>query len=53
MHPGEIGREVAGQDGGECVVQPLPEAAGFGRLLVPDWIRSQPHHDPDNILADL
>jgi L-alanine-DL-glutamate epimerase-like enolase superfamily enzyme len=32
---------------------PLPEAPGFGNLVDPAWIRSQPHHDPDGILADL
>jgi len=34
-------------------MRPLPEAPGFGRLLDPAWVRSQPHHDPDGILLDL
>jgi L-alanine-DL-glutamate epimerase-like enolase superfamily enzyme len=32
---------------------PLPEAPGFGNLVDATWVRSQPHHDPDGILADL
>lgn len=32
---------------------PLPEAPGFGHLVDPDWVRSQPHDDPAGILADL
>jgi L-alanine-DL-glutamate epimerase-like enolase superfamily enzyme len=32
---------------------PLPEHPGFGRLVDPAWLRSQPHDDPDGILPDL
>lgn len=32
---------------------PLPEEPGFGRLVDPDWIRDQPHDDPDGVLDDL
>jgi L-alanine-DL-glutamate epimerase-like enolase superfamily enzyme len=38
-------------DGGRMA--PLPEAPGFGRLVDADWVRSQPHDDPDGILAGL
>lgn len=31
-------------------MQPLPEQAGFGELLNPQWAASQPHDDPDGIL---
>lgn len=31
----------------------LPEAPGFGHLVDPDWVRSQPHDDPAGILGDL
>ncbi len=31
----------------------LPEAPGFGHIVEPDWIRTQPHLDPDGILTDL
>ncbi|MBF6606064.1 MAG: hypothetical protein IVW53_10835 [Chloroflexi bacterium] len=31
----------------------LPEAPGFGHLVDPEWIRSQPHDDPDGILRGL
>jgi len=31
----------------------LEEAAGFGHLVDPGWVRSQVHDDPDGILADL
>lgn len=32
---------------------PLPEMAGFGQLINPEWVRSQPHDDPDGILSSL
>lgn len=35
------------------LMAPLPEELGFGRLVDPDWIRSQVHHDPAGILATL
>ena len=38
-------------DGG--LMAPLPELPGFGHLIDPDWVRSQPHEDPDGILAEL
>jgi L-alanine-DL-glutamate epimerase-like enolase superfamily enzyme len=34
-------------------MEPLPEAPGFGRLVDAEWVRSQPHDDPDGILAGL
>lgn len=33
------------------LMEPLPEEPGFGRLLDRDWALSQPHDDPDGILA--
>ncbi len=39
------------QPGGRMA--PLPEAAGFGHLVDAEWIRSQPHDDPGDILAEL
>jgi hypothetical protein len=33
-------------------MQPLPQLAGFGAMLNKDWALSQPHDDPDNVLAD-
>jgi L-alanine-DL-glutamate epimerase-like enolase superfamily enzyme len=36
-------------DGGR--MQPLPREAGFGPLLNRDWALSQPHDDPEHILA--
>ena len=38
-------------DGG--LMAPLPELPGFGHLVDPDWVRSQPHEDPDGILTEL
>lgn len=38
-------------DGGRMA--PLPEAPGFGVLVDPDWIRTQPHDDPAGILTGL
>ena len=38
---------------GDGLMAPLPELPGFGHLIDPDWVRSQPHEDPDGILADL
>lgn len=38
-------------DGG--LMRPLDEGPGFGHIVDADWVRSQPHHDPDRILADL
>jgi L-alanine-DL-glutamate epimerase-like enolase superfamily enzyme len=32
---------------------PLPEMPGFGHLVDAAWVRSQPHDDPDGILAGL
>jgi L-alanine-DL-glutamate epimerase-like enolase superfamily enzyme len=32
---------------------PFPEAPGFGHLVDADWVRSQPHDDPSDILAGL
>jgi len=32
------------------LMEPLPEETGFGRIVDVDWIRSQPHDDPDRIL---
>lgn len=34
-------------------MRPLEEEPGFGHIVDADWIRSQPHHDPDDILAGL
>ncbi len=34
-------------------MQPLEEGLGFGRIVDPDWIRSQPHDDPDDILGHV
>lgn len=31
----------------------LVEEPGFGHLIDADWIRSQPHEDPDGLLIDL
>jgi L-alanine-DL-glutamate epimerase-like enolase superfamily enzyme len=33
------------------LMQPLPQSAGFGVMLNRDWALSQPHVDPDHILA--
>jgi len=38
-------------DGGRMAA--FPEAVGFGHLVDADWVRSQPHHDPDGILDEL
>ncbi len=38
-------------DGG--LMEALPEEPGFGSLVDADWIRSQPHDDPDGILDAL
>jgi L-alanine-DL-glutamate epimerase-like enolase superfamily enzyme len=35
------------------LMAPLPEAPGFGHLVDVDWVRDQPHEDPDGLLADL
>ena len=35
------------------LMEPLPEAPGFGRIVDVDWIRSQPHDDPDRILDGI
>ena len=35
------------------LMKPFAEAPGFGRLVDADWVRSQPHDDPDGILATL
>jgi len=35
------------------LMAPLPEEPGFGRLVDPEWIRSQIHDDPADILATL
>ena len=35
------------------LMAPLPEAPGFGHLVDVEWVRSQPHDDPDGILAGL
>jgi L-alanine-DL-glutamate epimerase-like enolase superfamily enzyme len=43
-----LAQPVIGPDGR---MQPLPRAAGFGELLNRDWALSQPHDDPDHILA--
>jgi L-alanine-DL-glutamate epimerase-like enolase superfamily enzyme len=32
---------------------PFPDAPGFGHLVDADWVRSQPHDDPSDILAGL
>ncbi len=34
-------------------MEPFAEAPGFGHLVDADWVRSQPHDDPDGILAGL
>jgi L-alanine-DL-glutamate epimerase-like enolase superfamily enzyme len=34
-------------------MKPMPEAPGFGHLVDADWVRSQPHRDPDGILDHL
>jgi L-alanine-DL-glutamate epimerase-like enolase superfamily enzyme len=34
-------------------MEPMPEGLGFGRIVDADWVRSQPHDDPDGILAGL
>ena len=38
---------------GEGRMLPFEEGLGFGRIVDADWVRSQPHHDPDEILAGL
>lgn len=38
-------------DGGRMA--PFEEGLGFGRMVDADWVRSQPHDDPADILADL
>jgi L-alanine-DL-glutamate epimerase-like enolase superfamily enzyme len=35
------------------LMQPLPEDAGFGRIVDAAWVRSQPHDDPGGILDGL
>jgi L-alanine-DL-glutamate epimerase-like enolase superfamily enzyme len=35
------------------LMAPLAESPGFGHLVDPAWVRSQPHDDPAGILADL
>jgi L-alanine-DL-glutamate epimerase-like enolase superfamily enzyme len=35
------------------LMRPLDEGPGFGHIVDADWVRSQPHHDPDAILAGL
>ena len=35
----------------EGYMRPLPEQPGFGPLVNSEWARSQPHQDPDGILA--
>lgn len=35
------------------LMEPFPEAPGFGRLVDAEWVSSQPHDDPDGILAAL
>lgn len=35
------------------LMEPLPEEPGFGRIVDVDWIRSQPHDDPDRILDGI
>jgi L-alanine-DL-glutamate epimerase-like enolase superfamily enzyme len=34
-------------------MEPMPEGPGFGRLVDAEWVRSQPHDDPDGVLAGL
>ncbi len=34
-------------------MRPLEEAPGFGHIVDAEWVRSQPHDDPDAILDDL
>ena len=34
-------------------MDPLPELPGFGSLVDAEWIRSQPHEDPNGILTGL
>jgi L-alanine-DL-glutamate epimerase-like enolase superfamily enzyme len=34
-------------------MEALPEEPGFGKLVDAEWVRSQPHDDPDGILAGL
>jgi hypothetical protein len=33
------------------LMEPLPQSPGFGAMLNRDWAVSQPHDDPDHILA--
>jgi L-alanine-DL-glutamate epimerase-like enolase superfamily enzyme len=35
------------------LMEALPEEPGFGRLVDADWIRGQPHDDPEGILDGL
>jgi L-alanine-DL-glutamate epimerase-like enolase superfamily enzyme len=35
------------------LMRPLEEGPGFGHIVDADWMRSQPHDDPDAILDDL
>ncbi len=37
------------EEGG--LMKPLPQGPGFGTLINRDWALSQPHNDPDHILA--
>lgn len=38
---------------GGGLMAPLPEEHGFGTIVNADWIREQPHDDPDGILRGL
>lgn len=51
VHPMDdsLGQPVV-RDG---VMEPLPEAPGFGRLVDPDWIRRQEFSDPGGALEGL
>lgn len=33
------------------LMRPLEEGLGFGHMVDPEWVRSQPHDDPSDILA--
>jgi L-alanine-DL-glutamate epimerase-like enolase superfamily enzyme len=33
------------------LMRPLEEGPGFGHMVDPEWVRSQPHDDPSDILA--
>jgi L-alanine-DL-glutamate epimerase-like enolase superfamily enzyme len=52
VHPMDdpLTQPTIGADGRMAAME---EAPGFGYLVDPDWVRSQPHEDPDGILGGL